>query len=239
MEALNEDSTFQAEELSVSVEEGIGTEIKDFSSDEIEKNIPVVETSLKVPFVLQAPFANWSDPLFQDACEEAAIMMAKGWLDGKINFAKEQMDNEIRRIAELEKRRLGGYVDSSANDTALILREYAGYEKVRVDENIKLEDIKNEIAEGNLVILPTDGRKLKNPYYNSPGPITHMIVVVGYDSIRKEFITNDSGTRNGESYRYGENVLYGAVRDYPTGSHYQNPINEENVEKTMIVISRK
>ncbi|KKU51956.1 MAG: hypothetical protein UX75_C0058G0008, partial [Candidatus Moranbacteria bacterium GW2011_GWE2_47_10] len=55
----------------------------------------------------------------------------------------------------------------------------------------------------------------------------------------KEFITNDSGTRNGEGYRYGENVLFGAVRDYPTGNHYEKPIDESVIERNMIVVGRE
>ncbi|HAV11516.1 MAG TPA: hypothetical protein DCX32_03150 [Candidatus Moranbacteria bacterium] len=194
---------------------------------------------LEVPFVLQAPFANWDDPLFQDACEEAAILMAKGWLEGQKDFTKERMESGIRDIAILEEKILGGHIDASAFDTAGILKEYADNEKVRVDENVKLEDVKTEILKGNLVIVPTNGRKLGNPFYTAPGPVTHMIVIIGYDGESKEFITNDSGTRRGEGYRYGENVLFGAIRDYPTGNHYTDPIDERGAKKAMIVIERK
>jgi len=195
--------------------------------------------SLIVPFVLQAPFGNWDDPLFQDACEEAAILMADGWLEGKISFTKEQMETGIRKIADLEKKMLGGFIDTSAKDTAKILENFSGQGKVRLGENIKLEDIVGEISAGNLVIVPTDGRKLKNPFYTAPGPVTHMIVIIGYDVDKKEFITNDSGTMRGKDYRYSEAVLFGAIRDYPTGSHYVNPIDESKIEKTMIVVEER
>lgn len=194
---------------------------------------------LEVPFVLQAPFANWDDPLFQDACEEAAILMAKGWLEGKKDFSKEQMEKGIREIARLEEKILGGHIDASASDTARVLKEYAGYEKVDVDGEAMLDEIKKEILAGKLVIVPTNGRKLKNPFYTSPGPVTHMIVVIGYDSAKKEFVTNDSGTKRGENYRYGEDVLFEAIRDYPTGNHYIDAIDESNPKKTMIVVERK
>ena len=57
----------------------------------------------------------------------------------------------------------------------------------------------------------------------------------GYNNplIKKEFITNDPGTRKGELYRYNETVLYSAIRDYPTG--YHETINK--IEKNMIVVN--
>lgn len=201
------------------------------------EDVKVVRSvKLEVPFVLQAPFGNWDDPLFQDACEEAAVLMADGWLEGKTSFTKEQMEAGIRKIAELEKKMLGGFIDASVKDTAKILENFSGQGKVKLVEKIKLEDVVGEISAGNLVIVPTDGRKLKNPFYTAPGPVTHMIVIIGYDTEKKEFVTNDSGTRNGEGYRYAEKVLFEAIRDYPTGSHYVNPIDEKKIEKTMIVV---
>ena len=189
-----------------------------------------------VPFVLQAPFGNWDDPLFQDACEEASILMVDGWINNK-TFTAQQAEDEIKKIVALENKMLGQHVDASAEDTAKVMKKYTGYEKIEVIKNIKLIDIKKEILNGNLVVVPTNGRKLKNPHYTAPGPLTHMIVVIDYDTSRKEFITNDSGTYKGKNYRYNENVLFNAIRDYPTGNHHERPIDENLFsEKNMIVI---
>lgn len=192
---------------------------------------------LEVPFILQAPFGNWSDPIFEDACEEAAILMADGWLQEKDFTAQESFDG-IMKIVEIEKKELGEYVDASAKDVAKILKKITGSEKIIVQENITLEDIIEEIIRGNLIIVPTNGRKLFNPFYTPPGPVTHMIVIIGYDILSGEFITNDSGTKRGQGFRYNENVLFGAIRDYPTGNHYKNPINESVIKKVMITISK-
>lgn len=191
-----------------------------------------------VPFVLQAPFANWDDSIFQDACEEAAILMVNGWLEKKA-FSKQQMHDEIIKIVQLEKELLGEYVDASAEDTALIMKKYSKYEKITVVKNIELDDLKKEIVKGNLVVIPTNGQKLKNPFYTAPGPITHMIAVIGYDSAKKEFVTNDSGTKRGENYRYGEDILFSAIRDYPTGNHNKNPFSETKIAKNMIIVEAK
>jgi len=207
---------------------------------QIVENIEIVQSvqdvMLEVPFVLQAPFANWDDPVFQDACEEAAVLMADGWLKNKTVFSKEQMEKGIKEIVSLEKKIIGEYIDTSAKDTAKVLKAYSGYDKVEVFENIAVEDIVREIIGGNLVIVPTDGRKLKNPFYTAPGPITHMIVIIGYDAKKKELITNDSGTKRGEGYRYSVPVIFEAIRDYPTGNHHINSINESIIGKTVIII---
>ena len=84
---------------------------------------------------------------------------------------------------------------------------------------LKKEDIKKALSENRLVIVPTDGQKLKNPNFTQPGPPRHMLVIVGYDDTTREFITNDPGTRKGEGYRYSQDVLYEAILDYPTGKH--------------------
>lgn len=216
----------------------------DESVENLEEEEPVQEKEdvqvvkdvlLDAPFVLQAPLGNWEDLVFQDACEEAAILMATGWLKGKAFTSQEAFD-EIKKIVEIEKTELGEYIDASAGDTALILKKYSKSGNIEVFENFSLEDLISEISKENLVIVPTNGRKLGNPNYTPPGPITHMIVIVGYDSVKKEFVTNDSGTKRGEGYRYEENVLFGAIRDYPTGNHYLNPISENDPKKTMIVV---
>ena len=39
-------------------------------------------------------------------------------------------------------------------------------------------------------------------YYAHPGPVRHMLLIKGYDGERGVFITNDPGTRHGESFEY-------------------------------------
>ena len=64
-----------------------------------------------------------------------------------------------------------------------------------------------------------------------------MLVIIGYDPDKKEFITNDPGTKNGGSYRYNEEVLYNAIWDYPTSEI--DTVVPEKKEKAMLVIQKK
>ena len=186
---------------------------------------------LAVPFTAQAPFANWNKQVFQDGCEEASILMAMRWVDGR-SLSKAAANRAIIAISKFEWRNYGEFRDLSAADTAQAMRDYFNYQNVMLVQNIRAMDIKRELSKGNLVIVPVNGQKLNNPFYTPPGPPKHMIVVRGYDVAKREFITNDPGTRRGEGLRYAEAVLEAALQDYPTGHH--EPIT--TIKKVMIVV---
>lgn len=186
----------------------------------------------EVPFTAQAPYGKWSQP-YKDACEEASILMVASFLRSS-ELTLEIADKEIRALADFSERKFGQFVDASAEDTALMLEEYYGVPS-EVVYDMKLEDMRRAVVEGNLLIVPANGRKLGNPNFTPPGPVNHMLVVIGYDAVTKEFVTNDPGTRRGQGYRYGEDVLYTAIRDYPTGNHLPNLAER----KAMIVVEAR
>jgi len=171
---------------------------------------------LEVPFFAQAPFGEWDNPIFQDACEEASIIMAMHWVN-KTSVTKEQAKQEILTLTGFEDRTYGPAIDRAAEDAIKIFKDYYNYENVFFRSGVGADDIKAEILKGNLVIVPLNGRILKNPYYTAPGPEHHMLVVIGYDGNKNEFITNDVGTRHGEKYRYSFARFEASLQDYPTG----------------------
>ncbi|MEK7548839.1 MAG: C39 family peptidase, partial [Patescibacteria group bacterium] len=85
----------------------------------------------------------------------------------------------------------------------------------RILENPTVEQLKNELAAGRPVIVPASGRTLGNPYFTPPGPIYHMLVLIGYDET--SFITNDPGTKRGAAYRYRPTVLMKSIHDFVPG----------------------
>ncbi len=194
---------------------------------------------LDVPFMSQAPTFKWSDDRFQSGCEEAAVLMALAWAGvehlGKTRVAQAQA---ILDLAEFEKESYGVYFDTSSQDTIRFAAAYSGYQGFSIHNNIKWRDILRALEQGFLVIVPADGRLLHNPNFKGLGPIEHMLVIRGYDYGTQEFITNDSGTRNGEGYRYHRKVLFTAIRDYKTG-HIEKGrprtksmiVVEKNIEK--------
>lgn len=189
---------------------------------------------LAVPFFSQAPFGEWSDPLYQNACEEASVIMAMHWVN-KTSVTLEQAKQEIYDLSTFEDKTYGAYYDRSAGDTIKMFKDYFHYSNVREKEGISTKDIKAEILAGHLVIVPLNGQILKNPYYSGAGPNHHMLVVIGWDAHTDEFITNDVGTRHGEKYRYAEAKFQASLQDYPTG----NDLPATPGKTAMIVVNPK
>lgn len=186
-----------------------------------------------VPFIVQAPRHNWKDPVYQNACEEAVSLMAMRWVENK-KLTPEEAFTEIKKLSDYSKTHYGFYLDQSAEDLAKLMTEYFKYDKIFFRDNISLADIKEEISKNNIVLVPANGQKLGNPFFTSPGPTEHMLLIKGYDPKTKEFITNDPGVGKGNGYRYKENVLFNAIRRYPSG--YKEKI--ESVQKVMIVVEK-
>lgn len=208
-------------------------ELKPFSPAAISQKIQQT-----VPFIVQAPFANWKDIDFQNGCEEASIVMAMGWINGEKTISPTEAKKRILEIIAFENKTLGYSADTDVTDIEKIFRQYYKYENIKVAKNISIEDIKNELQKGNLVLVPAFGRALKNPNFTQPGPITHMLVIIGYDPVAKEFITNDPGTRNGAGYRYGENVFFSAIWEYSSGKEPPSIPNSETMPKAMISVGK-
>ncbi|MCK4799462.1 YdcF family protein, partial [Candidatus Parcubacteria bacterium] len=206
--------------------------LNDFSEEEKEEIIEEKNVLFNVPFTSQAPFGDWSDPRKQDGCEEAAVIMAMAWIEGE-ELTPDIANEKINAISAYEKKEYGNFYDTNVEDTVeRIFKGYFEYKNVLAVSDINKEDIKKELFKGNLVIVPTNGRLLENSNYTPPGPTTHNLVIIGYDIDSREFITNDPGTRRGEKYRYNENVLEGALLDYPTGNHEK----VEEINTAMIIV---
>lgn len=172
---------------------------------QIERNV-----NFDVPFQPQAPFAVW-DEIHEDTCEEASVVMVAFYRQGK-SLSPQAMEDELQKLVAWQQEKFGYWKDTTAEETATIAREYYGLTP-RVVYDLTIADIKKELSDGHLVLVPAAGRKLGNPFYKQPGPIYHMVVVRGYDS---QFIyTNDPGTKRGENYKYYPEIILNAVADWP------------------------
>jgi hypothetical protein len=174
-----------------------------------------IKAYLPVPFLCQAPYAKWVQP-WQDGCEEAAVIMAIRYVR-KEQGNRREGEQEILKMVDFQVKKYGGHYDLDAEQIAKLVKDYYKYDKVEVRYGITVEDIKQELAKGNVVIAPMAGRLLGNPYYTPPGPVYHNMLFKGYDDRSGEFITNDMGTRRGRNYRYKYEVAYNAIHDW-TGS---------------------
>lgn len=183
--------------------------------------------NLDIPFGSQAPFSNWDLP-YQEACEEAAVIMAHYYYEGK-KLTPKIMDEEILKLVDWQNKTFGYYEDTTAEEIARTLREYFGHKNVEVRYEFTMEDIKNEVAQGHPVIVPAAGRLLPNPNFKQPGPLYHALVIKGFT--KNKIITNDPGTRKGHNFLYAPEALMNAIHDW-------NPEDILLGRKAMVVVSK-
>jgi hypothetical protein len=165
--------------------------------------------NLKVLFVPQAPFKVW-DPLHEDACEEASMIMLQTYAEGTASLSVEEMDARIYDLVGYEEERgLGPSI--TAEQTAEVMRARLGLD-AKVVPLASIDDLKRRLAAGTPVILPAAGKLLFNPNFRNGGPVYHMLVAKGY--VDGRIVTNDPGTRLGADYVYDEDVLWNAVADW-------------------------
>lgn len=189
---------------------------------------PIPSTfNLAAPFTSQAPFANW-DEMHGEACEEASIYMVAAFYKGVAGKIDPTVaDAELNRLVAIEMETFGYYKDTTAEETARLAKIAYGYARVDLVENPTADQIKAFIASGHPVIVPAAGRQLHNPNFTGDGPPYHMIVIRGYTET--QFITNDPGTRRGESYVYDIDTIMAAMHDWNAG-------DVGNGKKVVIVI---
>lgn len=170
--------------------------------------------NLNIDFVAQAPFGQWSDVRQAEGCEEASVYMAIHWAMAS-PVTLEDARNEIINISEFEKNNFGTAHDSSIEDTFnWIVKSYYKNQNSSLLMDVSLDDIKKAISEGNAVIIPVNGYKIGNTNYYA---LQHTVLIKGYDSLNKQFIVHDPGTRLGGNVRYDENVVFGALENYESG----------------------
>lgn len=178
-----------------------------------EENAPNIPTKhlLAMPFYSQAPFADW-DEIHEDMCEEASLLNGGLYLIGK-KPSLADYDQELFKLKTLEERQFGVWKSNPIADIQKLSDAYfEGKIESKIIDNPTARQIETEIAAGHPVIIPLAGRDIGNPNYRQPGPIYHMLVVKGYDE--KFFITNDVGTRKGDSYVYRKEVIMRNMFDW-------------------------
>lgn len=183
-----------------------------------------------VPFVSQSPFGDWREP-YQNFCEEASVVMAAHFLWG-LSLPLPIADIEMRIIRKYEELVFRDYRDTSAEQTAEILRVLYGFTGISIREVLTIDALKKELDAGNIVLAPVAGRMLQNPYFIPPGPLYHMVVVHGFDDDKGVFITHDPGTRHGKNFQYEQFRFFAALHDWNQGDVARG-------KKMVVVISKK
>lgn len=178
------------------------------------RQIPAIpeEINLLVPFTSQAPEGNWDQP-WQDACEEAAVLMLDAYYSSyKVSpfFARD----EIIKMVAWQDERGWGYSIPMSNVLEFAHAHVKG-RTFSIVEKPSVEDLKRSIAHGHPVLAVAYGKDLPNPYYSGDGPEYHALIIKGYTDTH--FITNDPGTRHGADFPYTYEDLMNAIHDWNDG----------------------
>ena len=187
------------------------------------------EFNLAIPFTSQAPHSNWDMP-YQEACEEASILMSIWFIDEVTSRTKDEADQEILELVAWQEEEFGYYKDTTAEETLHIIHKRFKLTDAYIIENPTIRDITDAIAFGYPVIVPAAGKLLDNPYFTGDGPLYHMLVIRGYT--KDEFITNDPGTRRGEQFRYKQQHIMDVMHDWNGG-------DVVNGKKAVIIVKNK
>lgn len=218
-ESLSTEASAEADPLgqggSSSNEEGENITLEEGAQESVdtqeEDTIPS-EFNLAIPFTSQAPHVNWDYP-YKEACEEASAYMVSLYYSGNDEETVPAVtaDSAILNLVEYQEALFGYYEDTTAAETAAFIESYYHLTPELVF-NPTADQIREFIAEGYPVIAPAAGQVLENPYFQSPGPPYHMLVIRGYTS--SGFITNDPGTRRGQEFFYSESNLMDSIHDF-------------------------
>jgi len=169
--------------------------------------------NLPVPFTSQAPEGNWEQP-WQDACEEAAILMLDAYYK-KYNLSPLFAKDELQKMVDWQTERNLGY-SIPLIDLSRVAQWYMGNSfSFAILEQPTIERIQESVANGNPVLVVAYGKALDNPNFTGNGPEYHVLIIRGYTP--EGFITNDPGTRNGEGFFYTYENLMGSIHDWNGG----------------------
>lgn len=178
-----------------------------------------VEINLRVPFTSQAPEANWDEP-WQDACEEAAVLMLDAYYKGYGLSPLFARDEILKMVAWQDERGWGYSIPIEQIKT--FVEEYIGFgnflvpvSQFQIIEKPTVQQIKSFIASGHPVLVAADGQVLGNPYFSGDGPVYHALIIRGYTATH--FIVNDPGTKRGENFEYEYDILMNAIHDWNDG----------------------
>jgi hypothetical protein len=189
----------------------------------VSDTTPVTAINLPIPFTSQAPHGNWDMP-YQEACEEAAALMAIRYIFGNPILGPVDADTGILDLVAANEEILGYSVDQTAAELMDLIVEIDPGIPVELLPDPTIAVLKEELAQGHVIIVPAAGRQLKNPFYHQPGPLYHMLILRGYTE-DGYFITNDPGTKRGEEYLYPQEVIMDAMGDWNDG----DPVSGQKV----------
>lgn len=166
---------------------------------------------IHTPYYTQAPDGDWKLP-WSMLCSEANLVLAAYAVQWK-PLSKEQFKKEMRAMIPLQENAFGTYFSIPMHELKSVYDTiYPDTGKTWILDNPSVDDIKAELAQGHLVIVPTAGKLLNNPFFVNGWPTFHSILVVWYDETH--FYVNEVGMSNGKNHKYTHDTVMFAMHDF-------------------------
>jgi hypothetical protein len=162
-----------------------------------------------LPFTTQAPHGNWVPP-YHEACEEAVLTMVDHYYRG-VGLSRDEANVGILRLVSWQIRELGFYEDTGVGDTGRMAQEVLGLRTRVITHDISVDRLRELVSQGKPIAVPVSGRDLGNSHFLPPGPIYHMVLIVGVSG--DHFLVHEPGTRYGAHYRYQQDAFVRVIHD--------------------------
>lgn len=163
---------------------------------------------LDVPYTPQVFNGNWVAP-WDEACEEASITMVDRYYAGKKEIPPQEAIANMEKMFPWETETFGMNHDTDAEQTRQVIANHSNF-AARVKRNPRVLDIKREIFAKHPVIALVNMFTLYRE--QDLGDSYHVLVIIGYDDTKQEFIVHDPGRQANMAYAYDR--LMGALHDF-------------------------
>ncbi len=200
------------DQLLITNHQSTTTQAEDIVVEKNERKLPAV-VNLPVPFTSQAPEGNWDQP-WQDACEEAAILMLDAYYK-KYNLSPLFSKDEILKMVDWQTEQGWGYSIPMTKLEQAAQQYMGSLFSFTIIEDPTVDELKASLAAGHPILVVAYGKALGNPNFTGEGPEYHALVIRGYTE--DGFVTNDPGTRLGEAYVYDFDTLMNSIHDWNGG----------------------
>lgn len=163
---------------------------------------------LPVPYVAQV-WRGYRGLPWSEACEEASIVMVDGFYKRRKSVPQTEAARAMQRMFAWENKTFGKNDDTGTYQTAQIIRKNGTF-GADVWNPTSVTDIKLELVRKHPVLAFVNmytlwGRPQRKDSF-------HVVVIVGYDDKREQFIVHDPA--RGKSRRYAYDVMMRALHDY-------------------------
>lgn len=188
-----------------------------------DNNSKLKQITLDLPFIKEAPDGNWTGP-WKNGCEEASITMIEKFYLGQKNTTIAQAKNYMMMLFTNQNKIWGSNADADAYRTAKLINDYTSYNAL-IKDDPTIDEIKKELQQKRPVISLHYGKDLQNPNipFLTTGSYYHMIVIIGYDDLTKEFITHDNGDiKTGSQHRYDYDLFMNSLHDFDFSKRQAN-----------------